>query len=217
MKVVAQIISIFFLPLLMPIYGLLIAFYSFSVQKSAFMLDNLYENPNKSSFLYLFIIFCFLAPGLSLLMLKFNNSVSSIELNERSERKTPITVTAIYYFILYLFLLYQDHGLVPDILLATSLAGGLSSLFALFVNAKTKVSLHALGVGSLLGFLLAYFETQTYFNFNFIYLAIAVGLVAVWARLYLNKHTLKQIGIGYFIGLLTQIITIAIYFKLKTT
>ena len=181
------------------------------------MLDNLYENPNKSSFLYLFVIFCFLAPGLSVLMLRFNKSVSSVELNIREERRTPITITAIYFFILYLFLLYQDSGLVPLILLATSLAGGLSSVFALLINTKTKISLHALGVGSLLGFLIAYFETQTYFNFNFIYVTIGVGLLAVWARLYLNKHSLQQIGLGYLIGLLTQIITIAIYFKLKTT
>ncbi|MGB0933808.1 MAG: hypothetical protein ACPGU5_05970 [Lishizhenia sp.] len=217
MKVVAQIISIIFLPLLMPVYGLLITFYSFSIQKSAFMLDNLFENPNKTSFLYLFIIFCFLAPALSLLMLKFNNSVSSLELNDRSERKTPITITAIYYFILYFFLIYQDEGLVPKVLLATSLAGGLSSLFALLINVKTKISLHALGTGSLLGFILAYFETQTFFNFNFIYLIIGVGLLTTWARLYLEKHNLKQIGLGYLVGLLTQIITIAIYYKLNIT
>ena len=217
MKVLAQIISLIFLPLLMPVYGLVIAFYSFSIQKSPFMLDNLYENPNKSSFLYLFVIFCFIAPGLSLLMLRFDKSVSSVELNIREERRTPIAITAIYFFILYLFLLYQDSGLVPLILLATSLAGGLSSVFALLINTKTKISLHALGVGSLLGFLIAYFETQTYFNFNFIYATIGVGLLAVWARLYLNKHSLKQIGLGYLIGLLTQIITIAIYFKLNIT
>lgn len=213
MKVIAQIISILFLPLIMPVYGLLMAFYVFSIQKSAFVIDCLYENTNKTSFLYLFIIFCFLAPGLSLLMLYLNKTVSSVGLNKREERRAPITITTIYFFILYLFLLYQDSGLVPTVLLATSLAGAISSLIALFVNFITKVSLHLLGAGSLLGFLIGYFQTQFYFNYNLIYIVIAVGIISALARLYLNKHNLKQIGLGYVIGFLTQIITIVVYLK----
>ena len=85
MRVLAHTISWLFLPLLMPIYAITTAMYIPSVETSFFQQDTLYWlNPNfKLVVLAWFAIFSFLAPGLSLLILRYSKSISNIEIDNR--------------------------------------------------------------------------------------------------------------------------------------
>lgn len=197
----------------MPLYGLLLTLYIPSVPENFYARYSLfYLNPDlKVSFISLFIIFTILAPSLSLIMLRFNKTVSSLGLENKEERKYPIAITAFYFFLMYGFLIYQQQGNIPEVLIATSFAGFLSAVMCLVITRWTKISLHAMGAGSLLGFIIAYFQSQSLFEMNIVYLVLLMGIITTTSRLILNKHTLKQIGLGYGLGFFVQLLTIFIY------
>jgi hypothetical protein len=85
MKIFSQAISWVFLPLFAPVYALLIVLYFESLPKSFLLWDSLYHYPPalKVSFVYLFLIFTTVAPGLSLIMLKVNKTISSLSLDNK--------------------------------------------------------------------------------------------------------------------------------------
>lgn len=197
----------------MPLYGLLLTLYIPSIPESFYARYSLYYlNPQfKTSFVSLFVIFTILAPGISLLLLRFNKTISSLGLEDKEERKFPIAITAFYLLLMYGFLAYQQQGNIPEVLLGSTLGGFISSLLCLIITRWTKISLHAMAAGSLLGFIVAYFQSQSYFEMWIVYAVIAVGIITTTARLILDKHTLKQIGLGYGLGLFVQLLTIFIY------
>ena len=65
-----------------------------------------------------------------------------------------------------------------------------------------KVSLHATGVGILSGFILAYFTEQVYFEIWILALSFFISGLVLTSRLYLEKHTPKELIIGYFFSFL---------------
>ena len=81
MKNLANVISWLFLPLLMPIYALLITMYIPSVEQSYFQNDTLFwmDEGHKFAVLSMFTIFSLIAPGVTLLLLMKSKAISSIE------------------------------------------------------------------------------------------------------------------------------------------
>ena len=61
-------------------------------------MDSLYHYPYEVKMLYLLLfgVFIVLAPGASLLVLKMNKSISSLSLEVREERATPIAIMTFY-------------------------------------------------------------------------------------------------------------------------
>lgn len=217
MERIAAIISWVFMPLLMPIYGLLLVFFIPAQPKSFVAMDAFYFFPIqvKWLFLLLFLVFIVLAPGLSLIVLKTNGSISSLSLPDRSERMTPISIMIFYTLVLYLFMLYQgDQIFVPAVLKGMALGGVLSSIIAYFWNKLEKISLHAIGAGSLFGFLYSYFLRLEAYEWWVLPLAIAVGGITLSARIYLHAHNLRQLLIGYLVGFGVQFFTILAYANL---
>ena len=85
MKNIAQSISWILMPILMPIYALIIVFYTESQEDYIFNENNFWNLPNevKSSLIQLFFVFCVIAPGISFLLLKNRKFISSIEMDEK--------------------------------------------------------------------------------------------------------------------------------------
>ena len=104
-----------------------------------------------------------------------------------------------------LFLLSFFNSLsteLPKYIYALSFSGAfIISLFS-FINIRFKISLHATGVGIFTGFLMAYFVDQIYFKVYFLALAFILSGLVITARLYLQKHSFKEIILGYFLSLL---------------
>ena len=214
MEQLSRVISWLFLPLFTPIYGLLLVFFIPAQPKSFFLMDALYFYPIQVKWLYLllFLVFIVLAPGLSLIVLKMNGSISSLALTDRTERTTPISIMIFYTLVLYLFILYQgDQIFAPKLLKGMALGGILSSLIAFFWNKYEKLSLHGIGMGALLGFVYAYFIHLEVFQMWVLVLIVLAGGIALSARLYLKAHNLRQVFLGYLIGFCTQFFTIIVY------
>ncbi len=211
MKFLANLISWIFLPLFMPVYALLLTMYIPSLEEGFFQNNTIYllDPRLKLALLGIFFLFSFLAPAISLVILKRNNKISNLEIDNRSERSIPILVTAIYSAILAWFLMVKTpSGILPPSVYLLPAGGTVAILLVLLITRFDKISLHALGVGMLMGFLIAYFQTQAQFQLWILLLATVVSGVIMFARLYLEKHNLRQCLMGYFLGLIVIYLTI---------
>lgn len=209
MKKAAEIISWVFMPLFMPMYGLLIAMYVPGISISATIeRGNMYTMypAHKLYILLLYFVLTCLAPGFSLLILKKNETISDIEVERKEERKWPATLTALYCLILGVFLnLNLSGGIVHDYILALPWAGFFCSIIALAVSRFFKISLHAMGAGILFGFFICYYSLQIQYPVYILLTVALLGGVIMSARLYLQKHTVKEVLIGYVTGVLITV------------
>jgi membrane-associated phospholipid phosphatase len=212
MVIIARFLSFITLPLFAPLYALVLVMFIESQPRTFLIFDSLYHYPVavKYSFLYLFLIFVVIAPGLSILMLRFNKSISSLSLDVQQERQMPIAIMTFYCIVLYGMMLYQD-AFVPRVLKSMALGGFISSFAAFWINRRFKISLHAIGAGALFGFIFGYFLEMEYFKFYVIIIAILFGVLTLTARLVLEKHSLQQLFYGYLLGFCSQLITMYFY------
>jgi len=135
--------------------------------------------------------------------------ISDYHLRNIDERKFPVL-----FFIMLSFLLGRAmvSTEIAD-LLAFSFFGvafALSFTYLLF-NIKIKTSLHTLGIGGIIGFVMVMsYEYRLNFNSLLAGLFIIAGLIGV-SRLALNAHRPKEIYIGFLLGLISQVISFQIY------
>lgn len=197
MKSIANMISHLFHPLLMATYGCLIVFFGLT--------DTIYFifTPLKLKFVLTLTIFAFtfLLPVLNLLILYKLGYVSSLMIENRKERTFPLLMTALCYF--GLFYMIYDFNIWPAIKLFI-LGGGLCIFFAAIITLWWQISAHMIGVGGLIGALLAI----CYFMQMPIMIAICTCLIIAgcigFARLKLNAHTSTQVYVGFIFGCVVQ-------------
>ena len=214
MNGVAKFLSWVTLPLFTPMYALLVVFFVPAQSSSMKVMDTLYLYPweAKALFLLLFLVFIVLAPGMSLIVLRVNRSISSLELPNQQERETPIMVMVFYTTVLYLFLWYQsDANVVPPVLLAMALGGMISTLTAYLLNKRFKISLHGIGLGALVGFLYTYFLGLEKFDIAILIYAVLLAGLGLTARLILKQHNLFQIFAGFSLGFASQFFCVYFY------
>jgi membrane-associated phospholipid phosphatase len=205
MRIVSQIISWLFVPLLTPVYGMMLAMFVPSRQDYYFNPDNLFLQPDdrKWSLLYSYFFFCAVVPALALMYLKNRGIISTLEVDERKERVIPILIMFASTLGLYILFQYLPENIqIPKYIFSYPLAGVVATAVFFFLTLWKKVSLHAGGVGIMTGFLIAYVSEQSEFQFWIIGAAIIVSGLVMSARVYLGKHTLLEVTIGWFTGLI---------------
>jgi hypothetical protein len=139
-------------------------------------------------------------------ILKMMNKIDSVMASQISERKIPLFGQAILLYVLFTksitaTLMMQLHFFF---------IGGMISAIIAFVLLffKIKSSLHLLGTSSLLAFAIG---LSIYNQSNNLLLITSIillnGLVAT-SRLEMKAHTNKELVIGFFVGLLPQIVVL---------
>ncbi len=214
MKQTAHILSWVFLPLFMPVYGLMIAMYVPSNQDYLFNEESLYFliPPAKQAILYMFLIFSVIAPALSFLMLFKRKIISTIDMESQRERNIPMIIMLSYCLILYfLFIIKAQNNILPKYVYALPLSGVFVTASYTFINKWIKISLHAGGAGILTGFLFAYFFEQAEFQFWILIFAIIASGLTLSARLFLKKHTPLEVYTGYSLAVLITFIINFLY------
>ncbi|TAI47087.1 hypothetical protein [Flagellimonas allohymeniacidonis] len=190
-----NIISYIFHPLFVPIGGT-VMYFLVTPRYSSLEIQS-------GNILPIFIL-TVIIPIIFFLILKNLGVIHSIFLPTLKERKYPLYINA----ILLLMILYKviPNNYVPELFyffLGLLTATG-ATLILLFL--KFKTSIHLLGMGSILMFMVA---LSIHFEIN-ITLAISVftlltGLVAT-ARLYLRAHSKTELLIGFLLGVLSQML-----------
>ncbi len=189
-----KLISFVFHPIIIPITSSLLYF---------ILIPN--HIPKGVSYRVLGFIFLitYIIPIVLLFVLRKVKLIEDYHLVSIQERKFPIVFFTILSFLLGNLLL--KTGVVN--LLAYSFFGSslaLGIVYSLFyINIKT--SLHTLAIAGLIGLIMVISIT---YEFNLllllIFLFILIGIVAT-SRLQLKAHTLPEVVIGFFVGILTQL------------
>jgi membrane-associated phospholipid phosphatase len=217
----ASIISWVFLPLLTPIYALVVLLYLPVGGKDLYTEYNLaiLNNSFKFPFLIVFFVFTFVAPSITVLMVYFRGGMKTLMMEKREERYIPAIMTNLYGVSLC-YLLYQKispeyPGYAQIISLA---AGALITVFlCTLITFKWKISLHGAGMGILSGFCFALFTRVDYTAAIPVFFTITLltGLV-LSARMYLKAHSLAQLFAGFGLGFFVLICSVSYFFKLAS-
>ncbi|MCJ8289224.1 MAG: phosphatase PAP2 family protein [Crocinitomicaceae bacterium] len=203
MKISAHLISWLFVPLITPVLGMILVMFVSSYQ-DVLNEDCLYTmNPRqKWQIIYYYFFFCVVVPGLALLYLKGVGVISTLEIDDRRERALPILImfcSCLGLYLLHTFMIPKSYGF-PKYIYSYPLAGVVVTAICFFQTLWKKVSLHAGGMGILSGFLIAYAMEMQEFQMWIILFAIISSGIVMSARVYLEKHTLLEVVIGWFTG-----------------
>ncbi|MBI3501478.1 MAG: hypothetical protein HY063_06765 [Bacteroidetes bacterium] len=145
----------------------------------------------------------FLLPLLSAFLLLQLKIISSLEMKTRQERKIPYLVAAVFYFAESYFLLKTD---APILIKALMFGATLLVASVLFINLFWKISAHMVGIGGLIGMLIAIsYRLQISLHLISISLFLIAGLVG-FSRLKLSAHNPAEVYIGFLLGIGVQLI-----------
>ena len=199
----AQIVSWVFMPLFIPVYAIFIVMYVPS--------DHYFFNPNciyylslegKTALIFRFLLLGVVAPGVSFYILQRMKIISSIEMETRKERTIPIVVMFFYCLLLYSYQGYEGEmsPFLPKYIYSLPLSGMLVTFVFFFLNRWKKISIHAASAGILVGFLLAFAVQHHDYQMWIIAFGFIVSGLVMSARLFLNKHTLFEVLLGWAVG-----------------
>ncbi len=152
----------------------------------------------------IFISTCIL-PLFLLIILKKLKLIQSFKLKTIEERKFPILFLIILTFMLGKMLLSTKIVSI----LGLSFYGGSIAFIIVFLlfSYNIKTSLHTLGIGSLIGLIMVMsIEYQINLTVLITISTITFGLIAT-SRLKLNAHQPKEVYLGVFLGIITQLIS----------
>lgn len=185
----ATILSYILHPLLIPSYSMLLLF----------KLPMLLSLPDDAKLWLLGVVFAFtfLLPVAILLILFYLKIISSLEMEQSTQRTLPLMFTSACY--LGLNYLMRDAGL-PDYFLYILYGSLLTLLLGLIVNLFYKISLHMLGWGAATA---AMIGISIRMNLDIPYLIIGtifLSGLAGFARLKLNAHNPTQVYLGFVAG-----------------
>lgn len=167
-------------------------------------------------------LFTVMIPGVSVLMMRALGMVDSIELKDRQQRIGPYIITGILY--LWIFRNFLDNPQIPDAYRIFVLGATIGLFLAFLINLFSKISMHAVGMGGLLGMILIMMLRYSFgdFSFNFgeqtlqmstsslfIAVILACGIVGS-ARLLLSAHHPRDIYGGFMVGLGAQFLALTI-------
>jgi len=188
----ARIISVVFHPLLIPTLGFLFLF------NSGFYFSVLPWALKKYMLLVVFVTTCFL-PAISIFVLSINSKFD-INMEKNTDRTLALIISALSYYVGYLFLKRLPSFPIYNILLIGSV---LVHVILLPISMRWKISIHSAAIGGLFGGILALaFRLQENPVITLSSLILIAGLVGT-ARLILSKHNEAQIYTGLSIGFLT--------------
>jgi hypothetical protein len=205
MQLAARIISWVFLPLFVPMYALLLTLYIPSNQDYYINHDCLYLLPKefKWGLIYMFLIFSTIAPGASYIALYRTKMISTVEMDDRKERTFPILIMFFYCMALYgVFMVKVGSEIMPKFALALPLSGAVVTAVFAVLNRWRKVSIHTGTMGIATGYLIAYMVLHAEYAFWMLPAVILASGAVMSARVYLGKHTMLEIIVGWFTGTL---------------
>ena len=133
-------------------------------------------------------------------------------MEDQRERNIPMYIMLAYCLLLYVLFRYKfPDAQLPKYIYALPLAGVFVTVSFTFINRWIKISLHGGGAGILTGFLFAYTMDQLYFQFWVLIFAVVASGLTIAARLYLQKHTPREVYTGWSLAVLITFLVNYLY------
>ncbi len=196
-KALGIFFSYLFHPLLLIVW---VSLYLLYVNNTIFLgLDSF----DKTKVLLRIISTSVLLPMITVLLLKGLGFIQSIQLHTQRERIIPYVACITFFFWSY-YVARQLNDPLP--LKAFLLTLFVSASAALIMNNYFKVSMHAMGAGSVFAFFILLLFNGQIDNGLPITLAVFVAGITCTSRLIAGRHHPFDIGFGFVIGFLLQLI-----------
>lgn len=195
----AQLVSIIFHPLFINGY---VAYYLVFMQPGFF--DGMNEKAKVFVVIQVIINMIFF-PAVAVFLLKATGFIKSVFLKTQKERIIPYIASSIFFF--WMYLVFRNQSYIPVRLTAFVFSVFISASAALIANIYFKVSMHAIGVGGLLGFFINIIFRDSSFGITLPFMTVIFicGLVLT-ARLLISDHSVKDVYYGFFMGLFLQLL-----------
>ena len=193
----AHFFSVVFHPLFIPLY--VVAFLVF-FHPSYFSGFGQHE---KNSLLFTTILNTVFFPLISVLLMKGLGFIQSVFLHTQQDRIAPYLAIMIFYFwAAWVFFKFEPQlsPVFPSFMtgiVITTVVGLLSNIYF-------KISMHAIGVGGMLGIFLVIMQTNTMLMTWPLCLALLITGIVCTSRLLISDHKPKEIYWGLLTGLLCQ-------------
>ena len=195
MNAVLKSISYIFHPLVMPF--LAVAFY---FSKS----PRFIPIPIIKAKLFSLVLLTFLLPILLYFVLKTLKKVSSINLESTKERIIPLVINCFIIFFLIQNVFPNNEIIELYFFFVGMLLSTLSCLILVLLNFKASIHMIAPG-GVLLFFIALSIHFSININSTLALFFIIIGAIAT-SRLHLKAHTNIELLIGFFVGLIPQLL-----------
>ena len=157
---------------------------------------------DKIMLLIRFAVMYILFPMVTIALLKGLGFIESIQLKTQKDRIIPYIACGVYYF--WMWYVFRNQPQIPDELVKLSFAIFIASSAGLMANIYMKISMHGIGAGVMLAFIMLLGLTQTV-NLN-VYIAIALLIAGVvcTSRLIVSDHSQKEVYGGLLLGIVCQ-------------
>ena len=197
----SKLISIILHPIFMPILALYLSLKQ--IPSIGVAITN-YQN-----YIYLVLIFStVILPLISILFLIKSGKVSSLEMSNHKERSVPLFRTALWMGLGYYIL---ENILVFSPIIKAELIGAISIiLIASIISKYWKISLHLLGIGGLVGVLIALEIIYGNLQHLIIIFILLSGVLAM-VRIKEKAHNYTQVYIGFLGGLSVELLIMLIF------
>lgn len=220
LRIAAHIFSFLFHPLLVPTYMLLLLLV---INPYLFGVNSLGDQISQLLLIRIFIS-TFFIPIIAIVLLKFLGMIQSFELKDKQERIGPYIITGIFY--LWMVRNFIENPQIPTAYTSFVLGATIALFVAFFINIFSKISVHAVGMGGLLGMIVI---TMLWFSYDSFSLSSGLGTVQLnmniilmigiiiagvvgSSRLILEAHEPQDLYGGFLVGFATQFIALRFLF-----
>lgn len=188
---ISNILSWVLVPLLMPVYGLILSF-GLSILDVAPM-------GMRIGFTLIVAGICVLVPMALILLLKRLGLIDDLGLNGRKERLIPYIITAVCYGGTAWFMAVKGAPLWLSLFFA---GGALATIINTVINFWWKISAHAAGIAGIVALLLRIEKDGSPEPELFFWLILSIALAGILgsARVWLGRHTVWQVLAGFVVG-----------------
>lgn len=196
LKLPAIVLSYVFHPIFIPLYAAVFIVYIHPSYFSGF------SAASKLKTILILMQNAVFYPLFCVLLLKGVGFIQSVFLRTQRDRIIPYIAAGIFFF--WAFLVFKQQPAFPRILPSFVLGVFLASSAALLANIYFKISMHAIGLGGLVGIFMLIANTNSMLMTWPLAAALLITGLVCSARLLITDHTPKDIYSGLIIGWLAQ-------------
>lgn len=190
----SNIISWIFVPLMMPVYGILLIFNLSILSLTSF----------QTKLFFTLVVFGvnFAFPMLMVILLKKLGFIQDVGLNGRRERLIPYLITIVCLSATGWFLSFKGAPLWVSMFYV---GGALAALVNMIVNFRWKISAHAAGIAGIAAMLIQITKEGFPAPGMTLWITGTILLAGILcsARVWLGRHTLLQVLAGSAVGFLS--------------
>ncbi len=193
----AQFLSVVFQPVFIPIYSVLIVFNSDT--HLAFVVPQAVQ-----TFIYIVLMLNMVVlPMISLIYFKKKGIITDFYIRDAKERFMPFMMVLAFHASTY-YLFQMDDLNLPSVIPNMILGGAIGISLCMVINVKWKISIHMLGMGSIVGLLVGLTMRYQSALLPIILSIIVISGLVGYARLRLYAHTSGQVYAGFTLGVLVM-------------